>query len=282
MSVSFLGGFFLISILSSIGFSPLSLFFSLVSFVKSNFDSGSQHPLSLNNQLSLLLNIQLSNYSQVESRNKPSKNMKQNTPLHMPVMAHPDGLGQSNRSPDEPDTPSSSQQVTDPDPMIPEQDLAPIRARVLEYINCHTRQTQHVYYSSFPSSSPSNDDGGELHQTVSMLRRAQRINSELWFVQRSLMDEKKGVTRSQLQTELLPKLDACAKELAFQLRGGRLRRGSSLSLRRGSRDLKRGSQVPPTSRRKAKTDSMMWSALTLAKSFVPFSFRRPALLRGRR
>lgn len=45
-----------------------------------------------------------------------------------------------------------------------------------------------------------------------MLRNAQKINSDLWYVHRSLTDEK-GVTKSQLHTQLLPKLEQCLKEL---------------------------------------------------------------------
>lgn len=45
-----------------------------------------------------------------------------------------------------------------------------------------------------------------------MLKRAQWINSDLWFVQRSLTDER-GVTKTQFQTQLLPKLEECLKEL---------------------------------------------------------------------
>jgi hypothetical protein len=131
--------------------------------------------------------------------------MKHDNSLQTPVVAHPEGFGQS--SAQEPDSLSSNQDTSDSDPVIGEQDLAPIKARVKEYVHRHTRQLHHVYHSS-----PSGHDGEEVHQTVWMLKRAQRINSDLWFVQRSLTDEK-GVTKTQLHTQLLPKLDACLKEL---------------------------------------------------------------------
>ncbi|KAK3391902.1 hypothetical protein B0T20DRAFT_488953 [Sordaria brevicollis] len=145
----------------------------------------------------------------------------QNTPQDSAISLSETHLNQpsSTPKPQEPSTPSNNTQPTtttsspsDPCAIIPDQDLAPLRARVKEYITRHTRQFHTIYHSQSTLPSSSSSQTSEMHQTVYLLKRAQRINSDLWFVQRSLTDSK-GITKEQLDKELLPKLEECMREV---------------------------------------------------------------------
>ncbi|KAK1773896.1 hypothetical protein QBC45DRAFT_61291 [Copromyces sp. CBS 386.78] len=202
--------------------------------------------------------------------------MKHDIPLPIPEVAHPSGSSQS--SPQDPSSLSTPQDTTtssdpDPDLVIPEQELAPIKARVMEYIHRHTRQFHHVYHSSSSSSSSQSGEGrGELHQTVQMLKRAQRINSDLWFVQRSLTD-KKGITKTQLNTQLLPKLEECRKELdALALNGLKRQitdsRGSKRERGEVDREVTKSKREATSKREASPTKQKQQQAWNKAKSLA--------------
>ncbi|KAK3954193.1 hypothetical protein QBC32DRAFT_255998 [Pseudoneurospora amorphoporcata] len=199
--------------------------------------------------------------------------MKHDNPLPIPEVAHPSGSSQS--SPQDPSSLSTPQGTTtsdpDPDMVIPEQDLASIKARVKEYIHRHTHQFHDVYHSS-TLSSQSGEGRGELHQTVQMLKRAQRINSDLWFVQRSLTD-KKGITRTQLNTQLLPKLEECRKELdALALNGLKRQitgsRGSKRERGEVDREVTKSKREATSKREASPTKQKQQQAWNKAKSLA--------------
>lgn len=105
-----------------------------------------------------------------------------------------------------------------------------------------------------------------------MLRNAQRINSDLWYVHRSLTDEK-GVTKSQLHTQLLPKLEACLKELddAFWSFDGlkkQIRVTKQVSMRCSEREMERGTEEVEVEARSTAKQMQQQQAWNKAKSLA--------------